>query len=594
MPTEQVSSPPQGALPANPEFVNSWMRSNPSPAGQAPQTKDGHKEKESKHHRHGSEYDSLQKARDRDSKDRRSSYNASTAPVPFPGAAASTGYPQTQAPQAMYGNPYAPYGEVNAYNPYGAPGGYPDLTQQFGNMDINKPKESKDKGRERKNSERSRKKSTHEPPRAQTTDAYALPPGSVYPMGTNIYGSNAGQAYPPYQVTASHSTNPSPNAYTRDLSYGSNQPPVGYGVPYAASAGARPRANSSIGRSTTPAGPPGHGAGDIYPPGHIAEGYKGPYGPPKSRATTPNPQPAPMAYPQAQPPGHIRPASRVAGKSPHPPNAVSLPGPQLAAPDAFSRSINASLAYHPFKPIKVQDMDDFFTQMSKLSPQLESHDVRNEDWFRFIEDLTLAWSGRLPAAMRPDGTAAKPAVVAAELIQTWNTSFFEARGVEMVLYRGHQRRSGKLYGRVDLGSDDDSESSSSSSPDSDSDDPYPPPRPGQAPFGANNDLAAARRRYYEEKQQTKQRREARRKRNRLRRRNKKYVVYATCIREGGPPRATMATPAPAPPASIMNMHPVASSYPGMYPMGGPMAPPTMIPPGKQQSHGRIPSVGGKY
>mgnify|MGYP001373196262 CR=1 FL=1 len=162
-----------------------------------------------------------------------------------------------------------------------------------------------------------------------------------------------------------------------------------------------------------------------------------------------------------------------------------------------------------------------------------------------MKDLTLAWTGRLPVPPN-NPTPPRPAVLAAELFHTWNTAFFEPRGVEIVLYRGRQRRSGRLFGRVDLSpsdeSDSDETSESSSSSDSESDDPYPPNAQGKEPFP---DLAAARRRYYEQKMQRRERRRERQRRRRERRKNKNYAMYAICTREGAPGvKGILKTPSP--------------------------------------------------
>jgi hypothetical protein len=54
--------------------------------------------------------------------------------------------------------------------------------------------------------------------------------------------------------------------------------------------------------------------------------------------------------------------------------------------------------------------------------------------------------------------------VAAELVDLWNTSFFASRGVEVILFKGHERRSGSYVGQIDgnlPGFDSDSDSSGS-------------------------------------------------------------------------------------------------------------------------------------
>jgi hypothetical protein len=85
-----------------------------------------------------------------------------------------------------------------------------------------------------------------------------------------------------------------------------------------------------------------------------------------------------------------------------------------------------------------------------------------------LKDLTLAWTGKLPATNR----SSRPLAVTAGLIDLWNNSFFAQRGVKVVLFKGHKRHSGPrvgqvdhnlpgFYGASDLDSDSDSDSSDS-------------------------------------------------------------------------------------------------------------------------------------
>jgi hypothetical protein len=74
-----------------------------------------------------------------------------------------------------------------------------------------------------------------------------------------------------------------------------------------------------------------------------------------------------------------------------------------------------------------------------------------------------------------DGRVPKRTTLTADLIDLWNTSFFLKRGVEVVLFKGRERRSGRNAGAVELhlpGFDDtplsdESESESESSDDDD-------------------------------------------------------------------------------------------------------------------------------
>lgn len=370
------------------------------------------KDKESKRHsRHASDYESLQDAREKDS-NRRSSFHASAQQpmVPFPGSTgyppagapaqgpgqypAFGGYPQAHGPGAYPTQPYAafPGGDPNqqqqAYgNPYGTTAtGYPDLNRQMGELDLGR---SRDGDRDKKAS-RSRRQSTVETARPPPETLYggyptfgatnAAPPGAVT-GGAGIYG------YPgPPSVGGSGSTHsstrPSPNVQPRDI------PQYGYPVPYAASSHStnshEDRDGNRRKRANSTAHPPAAAGGNVYPPGHILEGQPKPPGmndgpPPRSmsRAASPNPYNTPSHLP-------ARPKSQMGRPSPNPSlnHAVAS---QLAAPESFSRTINATLPYVGFKPLKITNMDTFFSHMPKMPQELQTHDVRNEDWFRLSE-----------------------------------------------------------------------------------------------------------------------------------------------------------------------------------------------------------------
>ena len=137
----------------------------------------------------------------------------------------------------------------------------------------------------------------------------------------------------------------------------------------------------------------------------------------------------------------------------------------------------------------------------------------------------------------------------AELIELWNTSFFQQRGVEVVLFKGRERRSGPFAGTIetrlqafDVNSDLSSSQSSSLSDDSDSsvDDKYSragqvPPGPF-GPYGRPDAYATdgrdAKRRQREEKKRRHKEKKAKKKAHR---REKAYAVYLTCVapRESG-------------------------------------------------------------
>jgi len=147
-------------------------------------------------------------------------------------------------------------------------------------------------------------------------------------------------------------------------------------------------------------------------------------------------------------------------------------------------------------------------------------------------DFLRSWTGNLPVGgLGRDGRIPKPAALSTELINLWNASFFVPRGVELVLYKGRERRTGPNAGQLDseVASYDDSDSSPSSSSDSDS-----VGRVG-GPYGRPVmpvEMSDSRRRRYEEKQE----RRRRRKEKKARRRKVKngYSVYVAYLPLGNP------------------------------------------------------------
>lgn len=137
----------------------------------------------------------------------------------------------------------------------------------------------------------------------------------------------------------------------------------------------------------------------------------------------------------------------------------------------------------------------------------------------------------------------------ADLIDLWNTSFFIQRGVEVVLFKGRERRSGTSAGIVEaqlpgFNDSDYDDSSSDSSEDSDSDlsddrgyggaaggrgvsmyGVYG--RAGGDPYGA--DVRDARRRRKERKAEKKRRHREKKLRKKALEREKKYALYITCV-----------------------------------------------------------------
>jgi hypothetical protein len=57
----------------------------------------------------------------------------------------------------------------------------------------------------------------------------------------------------------------------------------------------------------------------------------------------------------------------------------------LSPPDGFSHPANLTQLYTFFDTMKIQDMDDFYDNMPRMSKVLVPHDVYHEDWIRFIQ-----------------------------------------------------------------------------------------------------------------------------------------------------------------------------------------------------------------
>jgi len=205
----------------------------------------------------------------------------------------------------------------------------------------------------------------------------------------------------------------------------------------------------------------------------------------------------------------------------------------LPPPDGFSRPANLAQSYTFFEIMKIQDMDDFYETVPRMPKVLVPHDVYHEDWIRFSRDVALAWAGKLPTTTAD--RASRASAVAAELVDLWNNSFFAPRGVEVVLFKGHERRSGPLTGQIErhlpsFGDGSDSDSSDSSSLDSSdlSDDKYG--RGGPAGGGYYGSYAAdSKRRKAERKAEKKRKHKEKKARRRARERERTYALYISCI-----------------------------------------------------------------
>ena len=157
----------------------------------------------------------------------------------------------------------------------------------------------------------------------------------------------------------------------------------------------------------------------------------------------------------------------------------------------------------------------------------------------------MAWSGKLPVPQyNEDGRPPKRTILTADLIDLWNASFFLRRGVEVVLFKGRERRSGRAIGSVELhlpGFDDIasvSESDSSSSSESESDDDFGD-RARYGPYGGAYGGRAATQmaEMHEARKLRRERKKAEKKRRRFEKKQRKkqreaertYALYLTCV-----------------------------------------------------------------
>jgi hypothetical protein len=149
-----------------------------------------------------------------------------------------------------------------------------------------------------------------------------------------------------------------------------------------------------------------------------------------------------------------------------------------------------------------------------------------------LKDVALSWAGKLPTS--DPNRSSRPSQVTAELIGLWNNSFFAQRGVEIVLFKGHERRSGPWAGQVErnlpgFGDDSDSDSSDSvSSATSSSEGKY---GRGAAAGGGyyGSAYGDSKRRKAERKAEKKRKNKEKKARRRARERERMYAIYITCI-----------------------------------------------------------------
>ncbi|KAF8204871.1 hypothetical protein BJ912DRAFT_1052189 [Pholiota molesta] len=628
MKADPSSVVPPGAQPYASAVPAGW-----NPNGQVPSTHDWQRsdEKRRKHEekaeakryrevetnsRKDPDYD-LRMARERDAqsttnRDRRKSFNtgAQNGPdIAFPSTSGSGGYPVHPSQMNGYGtSPYSDYaglhaapgvpiypsgmdGRSHSRNPSANGSAYGDLANQFNDLDIDRQKDY-ERDRKSSNPKRTGKYSTNDDTyeRARTISGNYVD-RNAYPSAAGAYQSAPG----PF---SNHQIPSHPGPYPTN-SYIAPSPNMHAGeIPYGAGASGYPMSNNSASAYT------GHlqraqqhllGLLNIIPAATYWKDSPFQTSAPNRDRGHPLGRPLPILVPK------YGTSSTSYGKSPHI-AVTAIPGEpqQLPAPEAFSRPINGSNSFLPFEMTKIQDMEDIYdAKMPKMPSVLSSHDIYQEDWKRCMQDLGRSWTGQLPVPSFGKEGQPRRSTLAADLVDLWNASFFFNRGVELILYKGRERRTGPQAGIIDHSLPqyyDDDYSSSSLTSTSDSESEYnhasgPYGRPGNS---QTVELQEARRRRHEEKKERRRRRKEKKARRRAKSRDKTYSVYIVCLPRG----AAVPVPYAVGAQPVTGGYGVMSNAAGGYAPAGGYVPPTTYTPGygqpvgipKTRSHG----YGGDY
>ncbi|KAI6035491.1 hypothetical protein F5J12DRAFT_793793 [Pisolithus orientalis] len=536
IPAEATSILPQGAQPANDEFAESWRRDREVDKWQRSEEKRRKKEEKESIRRLSKQFEKDREENEvRIHRERRRSFYGDAPPPPSyaPSHGAYTHSPSSELDRkfndldldgrtSAYGNrprKYSMSGGDRTYNAPPAEAGYgtsvaysaagptsPYRQSAYTTSPNIRPQEtSMYPGGPDPITRAASPFARGNDPIARAASPYGRPPTEPIARAASPYGR------PPTEPIARASSPYHPGFVPRAPSPVPPRAPSPYSAahsPYVARAPS-PYAKPPpphLGRAPSPYLPPQ--VSQMYPPGHVMEGQ------PMSRSRAPSPMPGPpVAFPT----------------SPRMPVSVSTMDQQLSAPDAFSRPANAAQPYTPFGIMKIQDMEQFYDQIPRMPLVLDTHDVYHQDWIRFMNDLALGWAGKLPLTDLSRGPPPRRSLLVADLVDLWNDSFFLPRRVEVILFKGHERRSGPNKGVIDYqlpGFEDyDSDDTSSSSTSSDSEsDLYPG-------YGRGVDLAESKRRI-KEKVEKKLRKKEKKARRKAKEREKTYALYITYV----PPR----------------------------------------------------------
>ena len=145
----------------------------------------------------------------------------------------------------------------------------------------------------------------------------------------------------------------------------------------------------------------------------------------------------------------------------------------------------------------------------------------------------MAWAGTMPVPQySPDGRPPKRSTLAADVIDLWHASFFRTRGVEMILYKGRERRSGRLAGTVDMhlpGFDRFDVSSPSESEDTDDGDSADDRDRYRYGGGSSGYGRSDPRRTRERKAERKKRKMEKKVKKRMKELERTYAIYLQCV-----------------------------------------------------------------
>ncbi|CAL1701631.1 unnamed protein product [Somion occarium] len=398
-------------------------------------------------------------------------------------------------------------------------------------------------------------------PYSTSTNTAGYPPTNNIYSGQRDDGSGIRRPVSPYQQGVTTSPYQTGSAISRPVSPYRGIPPLPSSYAQQGSGQARPvspyRGVPPVQRAASP-----YHAGGVLPP---ASPYHGGGALPRSSSPYHGAvsAPRPVSPMPVYPPGHImagKPMTRNSvagygsqnqgyGSSPHIPSQTVDEQRMLPPPEGFSRPPNLAQPYTAFETLRIQDMDEFFENIPRMPLVLVTHDVYHEDWIRFMTDLSLAWGGKLPVPeYARDGGPLRRTILTADLIDLWNASFFIKRGVEAVLYKGRERKSGPNVGVFDAhlpgfeGRPGYSESDEDETDDSEDEDDLDDRHRGYGAYGGvygrqvDSQMAeyqeARRIRRERKRAEKKRRRQERRHRRKLREAERKYALYITCV----PPR----------------------------------------------------------